>query len=513
MKLYYEESRYHDKKPSTAWRKRRYRNVVSRGCKRIIKAYHNGELVGIIEFVAGDSWRKARWNVMAAHADKDRIDGYDKEEYLGDPSTVFEAKKVLEKYMDNKPCEKDRSTVDVRCLPMYDNGDFYPTPSKLAGMMLSKINWRDVRTVLEPSAGKGDLANAFYSMSKSYHMSRYWIANAGSKHREDGTCLDVIESDPNLRAILKANGFRVVGDDFLNFFTGKHYDACMMNPPFANGDEHLLKAIELMHAGGQIVCLLNAETIRNPYTARRKVLQKMLAQYNANIEFVEGAFKHAERKSDVEVAIVYLRIPEPKRESTIFNRMKKAEDERYQREHGCEDPEALVSANWMEQMVSHYNVELRTGLELIDEYNALQPYIMGSASDYAHPLIGLTIDDKKADKHIGTEDVNRFLMALRYKYWKLLFERNELTSLMTSQIRNDYSSKLHDMRNYDFTIYNIKELFGELKMQLSQGIHDSILNLFDEFSGKHAWFEECKNTVHYYNGWASATCSSTGLQR
>lgn len=510
MKLLYEEGRYHEKKPSTGWRKNRYRPVLGRGVDRTIMAYNGNELVGVIEFVEGDCWRKAHWSVKTAHADNIRCFGYERDDYLGDSTTLFEAKKILEKHLAEKPCDtSSRSTVDVRCLPMYDNGDFYPTPSKLAGMMLRKINWKVVGTVLEPSAGKGDLADAFMAMSRNYRFEHYGIYS--SRYREDDTCLDVIESDPNLRAILKAKGYRVVGDDALHYFTGKHYDAIIMNPPFSNGDEHLLKAIEMMSGGGQIVCLLNAETIRNPYSVRRKILQQQISKYNATVEFVEGGFKHAERKSDVEVAIVYFNIPAKRRESTIFTRMKKAEDERYMREHQLDgEPDALVSGNWIEQLVSHYNVEMRCGLELMEEYSALRPYIMEGESEYSHALLGLTIDDKKVDGQIKTSDVNKFMMALRYKYWRLLFAREEITSLMTSQMQEDYRSKLHEMRNYDFTEFNIRELLEELKVQLSQGVHDSILNLFDEFSGKHAWFPECKNTVHYYNGWATNKAHKIG---
>ena len=34
---------------------------------------------------------------------------------------------------------------------------FYPTPKELAQRMLANIDWNKVNTVLEPSAGKGDL--------------------------------------------------------------------------------------------------------------------------------------------------------------------------------------------------------------------------------------------------------------------------------------------------------------------------------------------------------------------
>ena len=57
-----------------------------------------------------------------------------------------------------------------------------------------------------------------------------------------------------------------------------------MNPPFSNGDKHLLKALQMQEKGGNIVCLLNAETLRNPYTESRKELIRQLDKYDADIE-------------------------------------------------------------------------------------------------------------------------------------------------------------------------------------------------------------------------------------
>lgn len=59
-----------------------------------------------------------------------------------------------------------------------------------------------------------------------------------------------------------------------------------MNPPFNKGDQHLLKAMELMKGtGGQIICILNAETIKNPYSLYRQDLKNKLEKYEAEIEY------------------------------------------------------------------------------------------------------------------------------------------------------------------------------------------------------------------------------------
>ena len=49
-----------------------------------------------------------------------------------------------------------------------------------------------------------------------------------------------------------------------------------MNPPFAQGEKHLLKALEMQERGGAIICILNAETIRNPNNLTRVTVNGLL---------------------------------------------------------------------------------------------------------------------------------------------------------------------------------------------------------------------------------------------
>lgn len=116
----------------------------------------------------------------------------------------------------------------------------------------------------------------------------------------------------------------IVHDDFLTFVSRKTYDLILMNPPFSASCEHLLKAIELLKCcGGKIRCLLNAETVRNPYSAQRQLLQQYLEEYGAEVEILADAFKDAERQTDVTVALVRIDIPKPTYHSEIYSRLKK----------------------------------------------------------------------------------------------------------------------------------------------------------------------------------------------
>lgn len=72
-----------------------------------------------------------------------------------------------------------------------------------------------------------------------------------------------------------------------------------------------------MKDGGKIRCLLNAETIRNPYTNERKELAQKLNELNAQIKYIPDAFKNARRAARVEVALISVDIPDKEPVSKI----------------------------------------------------------------------------------------------------------------------------------------------------------------------------------------------------
>lgn len=92
------------------------------------------------------------------------------------------------------------------------------------------------------------------------------------------------------------------------------YDGIVMNPPFSNGDEHLLKALSIME-NGRVVCLLNSETIANPCTKTRKLLVEKLESLGAELEELGDCFKNAERKTGVNVVMVTADVSKPAKEN------------------------------------------------------------------------------------------------------------------------------------------------------------------------------------------------------
>ena len=374
---------------------------------------------------------------------------------------------------------------------------FYPTPAALAEKMLEGVKWELVEAVLEPSAGKGDLAAACAAKVKQAHRG-YWRDNDGNFFDR----VDCIEVDPNLRAILKDKGFRVVHDDFLTFDTFKRYALIVMNPPFDKGAEHLMKAISLAEkTGAQIVCLLNAETIRNPYSYTRQKLLEAIETHGGTVEECGKAFLSAERKTGVEVAIVRMKIAAPERESTILDEMRR--DEKARKASEPASPySALIKGNYLEALVDRYNAELDCGIKLMHEYEAMKPFMEAPLNDEGNTrgcIIGMHIGSL-AGKSAETVSENRYIQEVRRKYWAALFRQREFVERLTSNLQRDLFKMLETLVDYDFSYYNIYTLAQQMMMQVNTGIEETIMNLFDAWTRKWHYDENSKNR-HYFDGW------------
>lgn len=365
------------------------------------------------------------------------------------------------------------------------NAEFYPTPLKVIDKMLSGIKLDEIATVLEPSAGKGDIVDAI--IEKFNSSVRYWRKN-------DLPDIDTVELDENLRHILKGKGYRVIHDDFLSLHTFKSYDLIIMNPPFSNGDKHLLKALEMQHNGGQIVCLLNAETIRNPFSNTRKDIVQRLEEYEAEITYMDGAFADAERKTGVEVALIKVNIPAKIRSSIILDGLKKDEVHRFT----AEATKDVVQGDFLERIVEQYNFEVRAGLKLINEYFSMKPLIMNSRKKHSSPIITMSID-KISDN--ASSMANAYIEKVRYRYWETLFQSDMFANLFTSGLQHQYIEKIRELQGYDFSLYNIYQIRLEVFNAMAKSVEQTILDLFEEFSHKHHWYDETSKNIHYYNGW------------
>ena len=145
---------------------------------------------------------------------------------------------------------------------------FFPTPAELAKKVVEMAEIRDGENCLEPSAGRGGIAQ--------------FMPNC-----------DCIELNPDNAAYLREHGFNVIHDDFMTFEPEKDYDVIVMNPPFNKGQAvaHVTKAIQI--AKRCVVAIADAGV---SYRTDRVTTEfrELVKSYGGTIEPLEaGVFKES----------------------------------------------------------------------------------------------------------------------------------------------------------------------------------------------------------------------------
>ena len=377
--------------------------------------------------------------------------------------------------------------------------DFYPTPDGLIAKLVAGIKFSDRMTFLEPSGGKGNICD--YIKTAIRHHSYHGEIN-----------IDVIEINPDLQHVIKGKEHRLVHDDFLTFDTRKAYDYIVANFPFSEDDKHLDKALRLLDQnGGELRCIVNAQTLRNPNTRLRQSIATTLDHLNAEVEYLTQEFESAERKTSVEIALIKVKADSEGPFSLILESMQRAQEV----QAATAGPQGLVESDFIGAFTARYRVECDLGIKLINEYSAMQPYIQDKLhrpgeEKYSSPLLKLELAEHSYSRG-RTDQINGFLRGVREKYWGALIHDPRFNSQYTSNILSDLDRKLKELRDYDFTGFNIRELQKEMQSKVIQGVEDAIMKLFDDFSHKYAYWDDCTNgNLHYYNGWKTNKAHKIG---
>jgi len=113
--------------------------------------------------------------------------------------------------------------------------DFFPSPKNAVREWLEWSGIKPGMTCCESSAGNGNIAEVL---------------------REAGIEPDCLEISGQLREILSAKKFKLVGNDFLEYY--QKYDAFLINPPFGNGQDmvHVRHAYALLNEAGILVSVV-----------------------------------------------------------------------------------------------------------------------------------------------------------------------------------------------------------------------------------------------------------------
>ena len=358
--------------------------------------------------------------------------------------------------------------------------EFFPTPEPVVRQMLAPwINEdRQQITVLDPSAGSGALLKGAMDLLP-YPVHAH-----------------AVEINPACRSILKdVVGIDILHDDFLTFQPSRRYDLVLMNPPFSNGAKHLLHAHHLF-PDAAIVCLLNAETIRNPHTASRKALAKLI-QDQGSVEFIGQAFRDSERPTDVEVALVRIEGRANEQDRFAFWDDGYFATEKLHFNMGSELLENLPAVNdIVKSMVTQHKQVADVFVEYLKAKQRLiyhaKPLIEGT-----HKGVPSLLEAAQKWDDNPKSIYEKFMAMLTEQAWQGIFSRTGLHNLMTAGVRKDFDDLKEKQGAMAFTEANIRALLELLFLNRATIMERAVGESFDLMTKYHP-----ENRVHF-EGWKS----------
>lgn len=354
------------------------------------------------------------------------------------------------------------------------NSDFYPTPAAVAAKMLERFDWQSLgkARILEPSAGKGDLADAITDKMLTYN-GKIWSGR--ESYAEKIHCLEI---DPELQAAIKGKGYTLVGTDFLDFWPDEKYNLIIMNPPFSSGDKHLLHAWEILDYG-EIVCLLNSETLNNLYSQNRRLLAEIIAEHGETAS-LGSCFTDAFRKTDVEVSLVYLK---KERTASAFSFEAGPESDKTETFSGGNFGDEIATRDLVGNLVADYDRVREIFLELSEKIMELGHYASRFGiykEDFTKSIESLVT--AKPSRDLQESCYNDFVRKLKSRAWRTVFKLTKYNDLVSEGVRKELDNLLDDNRTMAFSRANITALLQTLLANRSNILHQCVVEAFDSMT-------------------------------
>lgn len=334
---------------------------------------------------------------------------------------------------------------------------FYPTPDDLADRMVAPYadrEWSGHFKVLDPSAGSGSLLSA--------------IERALGDRK--GLQLSGIELDPELTAMTRGKGFRCVTADWLEHRSYDQYDLIVMNPPFRNGCKHVNKAYLALKQGGDLVALLNATNIRDPKTDEHKRTRRIIEEHGT-VQYLRDAFSDAQRKTDVEVALVYLTKPKPvktTKEKPLFE--PDGMDYRKVLEMEADPAETeLATLNEARNLVLDYEASVMAFVEFKKaerRYNRYQRRATGGSGGAY---------EGGNDRRVLDQEITE----LTRKCWDRVLGLSKVKKRMGSSATRQFDQMVSEQYGLAFTEANIYKLLQQLIDNSADIAKKSVLDAYD----------------------------------
>lgn len=366
---------------------------------------------------------------------------------------------------------------------------YYQTPTKL---IKSILNNRDIReffnsqeeiNFLDICAGDGAITR---EVKKHIESGGEHLVNGSYRSSCKNVNINCIEIDPILRDSLKGQGFNVIGEDFEEFKSIPFYDFIFMNPPFSKGDKFLLNAYKLLNGNGRLICILNAETIKNPYTKERKHLKNLIERVG-EVEYYENSFK----KTKVEVGVIYLKKPIYEDEFDLFGNLKeeiKTDEEKVQDEFKDKlKKNELMTFDKVDNAINIYRnatKQIFKGIDTIANIKTGLSYLDKEAQEFNIDMEKFFEVILNSDQEEAKEKTTKII---RKMIWSYVLKFCDMDKYLFSKHKTDFYNKLDKGSvTLPFTKENILQLFENLFNQRNEYLKKGIQDLFEEITSRHS---------------------------
>lgn len=393
---------------------------------------------------------------------------------------------------------------------------FFPTPKAVANRMFDPwvkrsgkydlesldlgIHSDIVVLVLDPQAGSGKLLEHFNERFKH------------GRHRLD---LYAAEIDPDLRTLLQANyKLEVVATDWLEYSEPVLYNIIISNPPFDEGAKHWLKSWEKLKPNGRMACLLNAETLRNPYSKERKQLLEQLAlswginpadhgledgpmrlaasgaEFDQSVYSLLSAletagaiawfgqcFRDSERPTDVEVVCTWANKPKaPETGGINWDEVGFDPSADFSNPEYAANP--LASRNAIATIVAKYRMAEAALVERA-QHSAKLGFLLKDLSDYS------VYTEARASDILKNKSLPEEIKALKGMFWATIFDQTELGSRIGSTEQRKFKEFAINTSKIEFNEKNITEMFMAILGDIDGIMHRLVVEVWDKLVGYH----------------------------
>ena len=404
---------------------------------------------------------------------------------------------------------------------------YYPTGAHTAALMWAKFQ-RPIRHVCDPSAGGGHLlrhaeegfptlsdeqipwlAHLFDESDTNDRLRQrtlHWARKKFSGIKQKS----VVEIDPRHHDSLKRMGAKVLGYDFMDVSSLATVSHVIANPPFNAGCAHVLHAWDCAY-DAEIVAIINASNIKNPYTQERKRLVELIERHGS-CEFLQDQFTdEVDRKTDVEVALIYLeKVPGKYLDvGALLGDLAVGDNEM-----GEANPEVCsalaLPSNFIQDTCYRFKQAVAAARNAC-ETTAVADHFRGG--------LGITLEEMQA-KGVGgdfrhasgniraaaNESFQERYSDLKKRAWGQIIRSSLLTDKLSNQARKKLEASAESIYDFEFTAGNIHSFLRGVVESMGDIYREMILDLFDTI------IERSSDNVVFYRSWKSNQKHRIGMR-